>query len=131
MPLIFPWGRPNRDILHQREIKDTPGTPLPISLLWLECLQKEMVIAAKEAMTAELLDAVLAAEAKNRKGAALAEHRLTPAALSKHNMTLDVAAQKGRPHTHRPVAPAVTAGYLIIPVIGVLIIALEGLARRS
>jgi len=39
------WGRPNREIVHQRE---TPGTPLSISLSWLECPHKETWVLRSE-----------------------------------------------------------------------------------
>jgi len=39
---MFPRERPNREIVHQQETKDTPGMPFPVSLSWLECTKKEM-----------------------------------------------------------------------------------------
>jgi len=39
---IFPEGGQTEKLYTSEKQKDTPGRPLPISLLWLECSHKEM-----------------------------------------------------------------------------------------
>jgi len=56
------WGFPlggwgggaNRGIVHRRERKDAPGTPLPISLSWLECSHKEVGVPYSEPLSLSL-----------------------------------------------------------------------------
>jgi len=39
---IFPWGRPDKEIVRWRETKDTSWTPLSNSISWLECSHNEL-----------------------------------------------------------------------------------------